>query len=293
LCGAEVDFVDIDAETFNMCPRALERKLAVAETAGRLPKIIMPVHMCGQSADMAAISALARKYGIRLIEDASHAIGGRLNGRPVGDCAFSDICVFSFHPVKIVTTAEGGAATTRDAGLAAAMARLRSHGITRDEGLMSHPSEGPWYYQQLELGLNYRMTDMQAALGASQMTRLAAYVARRASIADGYDAAFAEMDMRLPGRLPGALSSWHLYVMRVDALRRREIFETLRGDGIGVNVHYIPVHLQPYWRARGFAEGDFPAAEAYYRGAISLPLYAGMSQADEARVIDAVRRALA
>lgn len=293
LCGAEVDFVDIDAETFNMCPRALERKLAVAETAGRLPKIIMPVHMCGQSADMAAISALARKYGIRLIEDASHAIGGRLNGRPVGDCAFSDICVFSFHPVKIVTTAEGGAATTRDAGLAVAMARLRSHGITRDEGLMSHPSEGPWYYQQLELGLNYRMTDMQAALGASQMTRLAAYVARRASIADGYDAAFAEMDMRLPGRLPGALSSWHLYVMRVDALRRREIFETLRGDGIGVNVHYIPVHLQPYWRARGFAEGDFPAAEAYYRGAISLPLYAGMSQADEARVIDAVRRALA
>jgi len=293
LCGAEVDFVDIDADTFNMCPRALERKLAVAETAGRLPKIIMPVHMCGQSADMAAISALARKYGIRLIEDASHAIGGRLNGRPVGDCAFSDICVFSFHPVKIVTTAAGGAATTRDAGLAAAMARLRSHGITRDEGLMSHPSEGPWYYQQLELGLNYRMTDMQAALGASQMTRLAAYVARRASIADGYDAAFAEMNMRLPGRLPGALSSWHLYVMRVDALRRREIFETLRGDGIGVNVHYIPVHLQPYWRARGFAEGDFPAAEAYYRGAISLPLYAGMSQADEARVIDAVRRALA
>jgi UDP-4-amino-4,6-dideoxy-N-acetyl-beta-L-altrosamine transaminase len=292
LCGAEVDFVDIDAETFNMCPVALEAKLKAAARDGRLPKIIMPVHMCGQSADMAAIGALAREYGARVIEDASHAIGARLAGRPVGDCAHSDICVFSFHPVKIITTAEGGAATTQDAGLAAEMSRLRSHGITRDEALMTHASDGPWYYQQIGLGLNYRLTDLQAALGTSQMTRLHDYVARRTALADTYDAAFEGLALRRPGRLAGAQSSWHLYVVRVAAARRRAVFEALRADRIGVNVHYIPVHLQPYWRDHGFAPGDFPAAEAYYAGAISLPLYAGLSDVDQARVVIALEKAL-
>jgi dTDP-4-amino-4,6-dideoxygalactose transaminase len=252
----------------------------------------MPVHMCGQSADMAAIGALARAHGVRVIEDASHAIGARLAGRPVGDCAQSDICVFSFHPVKIVTTAEGGAATTQDADLAAAMGRLRSHGVTRDEALMTHASEGPWYYQQIELGLNYRMTELQAALGTSQMTRVHDYVARRAALAAAYDAAFAGVPLLRPGRMPGAESSWHLYVIRVEAARRRAVFEALRADGIGVNVHYIPVHLQPWWRAQGFGPGDFPAAEEYYAGAISLPLYAGLSDADQARVVEGVTKAL-
>jgi UDP-4-amino-4,6-dideoxy-N-acetyl-beta-L-altrosamine transaminase len=293
LCGADVDFVDINADTFNMCPTALEAKLIAADKSGRLPKIIMPVHMCGQSADMAAIGALARKYGAHVIEDASHAIGGRLNGRPVGDCAHSDICVFSFHPVKIVTTAEGGAATTNDAGLAERMALLRSHGITRDTGLMTRESDGPWYYQQLALGLNYRLTELQAALGTSQMSRLDTYVARRALLADRYDAAFAGQPLQRPGRMPGAQSSWHLYVIRVAPEIRRAVFEALRADGIGVNVHYIPVHLQPYWAALGFAPGDFPMAEAYYAGAISLPLFAGLSAVDQSLVIAAVRKALA
>jgi len=275
-----------------MCPVALEAKLKAAARDGRLPKIIMPVHMCGQSADMAAIGALAREYGARVIEDASHAIGARLAGRPVGDCAHSDICVFSFHPVKIITTAEGGAATTQDAGLAAEMSRLRSHGITRDEALMTHASDGPWYYQQIGLGLNYRLTDLQAALGTSQMTRLHDYVARRTALADTYDAAFEGLALRRPGRLAGAQSSWHLYVVRVAAARRRAVFEALRADRIGVNVHYIPVHLQPYWRDHGFAPGDFPAAEAYYAGAISLPLYAGLSDVDQARVVIALEKAL-
>ncbi len=293
LCGAEVDFVDIDAETFNICPRALEAKLATAAQAGRLPKVLMPVHMCGQSADMARIGALARRYGVRVIEDASHAIGARLGERPVGDCARSDICVFSFHPVKIVTTAEGGVATTNDAMLAAAMARLRSHGVTRDSALMTEPSHGPWYYQQIELGLNYRMTELQAALGVSQMARLADVVARRTALADAYDAALAGLPLRRPGRLEQAQSSWHLYVVRVAAERRRAVFEALRADGIGVNVHYIPVHLQPWWRAQGFGPGDFPVAEAYYAGAISIPLYAGLSDEDQARVVAALGRALA
>lgn len=292
LCGAEVDFVDIDPLTFNMCPAALGAKLDRAARAGRLPKIIMPVHMCGQSADMAAIGALARRHGIRIVEDASHAIGARLDGQPVGDCAHSDVCVFSFHPVKIVTTAEGGAATTNDPTLAAEMALLRSHGVTRDQARMSEPSHGPWYYQQVGLGLNYRMTELQAALGTSQMTRLSRYVARRAALAEAYDAALDGLPIRLPGRMKGAASAWHLYVIQVAAERRRAIFEALRANGIGVNVHYIPVHLQPWWRAQGFSAGDFPAAEAYYDGAISLPIYAGLSDDDQTRVIDAVGQAL-
>lgn len=292
LCGAEVDFVDIDPDSFNMCPRALEAKLAQAKAAGRLPKVIMPVHMCGQSADMAAIGALARAYGVRVVEDASHAIGADEGGQPVGACPWSDICVFSFHPVKIVTTAEGGVATTQDPDLAARMARLRSHGVTRDAALMDRPSDGAWYYQQIELGLNYRMTDIQAALGLSQMARLGAYVDRRNVLAERYDRLLADFALALPGRRANSRSSFHLYVIRVAAADRRHVFDTLRARGVGANVHYIPVHLQPYWARHGFAAGDFPAAEAYYAGAISIPLFATMSDTEQDIVVTVLADAL-
>ena len=293
-CGADVDFVDIDSETFNICADKLANKLDMAASAGRLPKVLVAVHMCGQSPDMARISALARAHGVRVIEDASHSIGADYLGAPVGNCAHSEITVFSFHPVKIITSAEGGMALTNDAGLAARMERLRSHGITRDPALMTHVADGPWYYQQLELGWNYRMTDMQAALGLSQLDQLDVFIARRRALADAYDVALAGMALDLPGRLTGAVSSWHLYVIRLhDATRHRAVFEGLRADGIGVNLHYIPVHLQPYYRALGFGPGDCPVAEDYYARAISIPLYAGLSDGDQAQVVAALSRHLA
>lgn len=295
-CGAEVDFVDIDPETFNICPQALATKLAAAKAAGRLPKVIVVVHMGGQSAQMQQIAALVRPLGIRIVEDASHAVGARYLDRPVGDCAYSDIAVFSFHPVKIITTAEGGVALTQDSGLARRMELLRSHGITRDPAQMTHKSEGGWYYQQIDLGWNYRMTEMQAALGLSQLSRLEAFVARRNQLAERYDRLLADLPLDLPGRDSGTLSSFHLYIVRLrhgGAARRRVVFDALRAAGIGVNVHYIPVHLQPYWRAQGFGPGDFPVAEAYYDRAISIPLYSGLSEADQDRVIAEFRRALA
>lgn len=293
LCGADVDFVDVDPETANMCPKALAEKLAAAKAAGRLPKVLIPVHMCGQSCDMAAIGALARTYGVKVIEDASHAIGGSFEGEPVGDCRHSDITVFSFHPVKILTTAEGGVATTQDATLAQKMALYRSHGVTRDPALMEGESEGPWYYQQVELGLNYRMTELQAALGVTQMARLSDYVDRRNLLAERYDAALGNLPLKRPGRLATARSSFHLYVIRVEAARRRAVFEALRAAGIGVNVHYIPVHTQPYYRRLGFDAGQFPQAESYYAQAISIPLYYGLTDAAQDQVIAAVETALA
>lgn len=293
-CGAEVDFVDIEPETFNICADALEARLDAAARAGRLPKVIVAVHMCGQSPDMARIADLARAHGVRIIEDASHSIGADYLGAPVGNCAHSDITVFSFHPVKIITTAEGGMALTGDAGLAARMERLRSHGITRDADLMTHAPDGPWYYQQLELGWNYRMTEIHAALGLSQMDRLDAFIARRRALAEAYDAALAGLPLRRPGRQDGAASSWHLYVIRLDdPARHRAVFEALRAAGIGVNLHYIPVHLQPYYRDMGFSPGDFPASEDYYARAISIPLHAGLSDAEQARVVAVLTEALA
>lgn len=297
-CGADVDFVDIDPETFNLSPVALERKLKAAHAAGRLPKVIVPVHMTGQSCDMAAIAALARRYGVRVIEDASHAIGGRYRDAPIGNCAFSDITVFSFHPVKIVTTAEGGAAMTNDPALAERMRLFRSHGVTRDERLMTRPADGPWYYQQIELGYNYRMTDLQAALGVSQMNRVDDYVARRHAIADRYDALLSGLPVKPPLRRADGRSALHLYVIRLAAETlaapgHRAVFEGLRARGVGVNLHYIPVHTQPYYEARGFAPGDFPEAEAYYAAAISLPMFPTLGEADQVRVVDALKEALA
>lgn len=292
-CGADVDFVDIDPGTFNICADALERKLEVARANGRLPDVIVAVHMCGQSPDMLRIFELARAHGVRLIEDASHAIGAAYQGVPVGGCTFSDITVFSFHPVKIITTAEGGMALTNDSELAVRMERLRTHGITRDPCQMTHAPDGPWYYQQLELGWNYRMTEMQAALGLSQFEKLGFFVARRRELAACYDAMLSKLALGLPERQTGAESSWHLYVVRMnDPKRHRAVFGDLRDMGIGVNLHYIPVHLQPYYRQLGFQPGDFPNAEDYYSRAISLPLHAGLTVQQQEEVVVAVEKAV-
>lgn len=288
-CGASVDFVDIDPDTYNMCPDALEAKLAQSAP----PKVIVPVHMAGQSCDMARIAELARAHGARVLEDASHAVGATEAGHPVGACALSDIAVFSFHPVKIVTTGEGGAALTNDPALAEAMAELRSHGITRDPAKMTEPPHGPWYYQQTDLGWNYRMTDLQAALGLSQIARLDDFLARRTALADRYDRLLADLPLERPARRPEARSSWHLYIVRVAPERHRRTFERLRAAGIGAQLHYIPVHLQPYYRRQGFAPGQFPKAEAYYARAISLPLFPAMTEANQNRVVAALAEALA
>ena len=284
-CGADVDFVDIDPHTLNLSVPALATKLDIAKRAGRLPKILVPVAFAGQSCDMAAIQVLARRYGFKVIEDASHAIGARYAGQPVGSGAQADITVFSFHPVKIVTTGEGGLLTTKDAALAERLRRLRSHGITRDPGLLQDQAQGGWYYEQLELGFNYRMTDIQAALGLSQLERLVLFITRRRALVQRYRELLAEVPVGLIGDQAGAESAWHLFPIRVDGGQRAHVFAGMRAAGIGVNLHYIPVHLQPYYRALGFAPGDFPEAERYYAQALSLPLYADLSEAQQDRVV--------
>ena len=292
-CGAEVDFVDTDPATYNMSVAALEARLVAAAAEGRLPKVVIPVHFAGQSCEMRAIHALGHKYCFRIIEDASHAVGATYLGEPVGNCRYSDITIFSFHPVKIITTAEGGMAMTNDPALAERMERLRSHGITRDPAAMAWDSEGPWYYQQVELGYNYRITDLQAALGRSQLARLDDYVARRHAIAARYDAALAGLPLTTPWQHPDSRSALHLYPIRLhDAARRREVFEALRAAGIGVNVHYIPVHTQPHYHRLGFRPGDFPEAERYYAGAISLPMFPTLTPAQQDEVVAALARVL-
>lgn len=296
-CGAQVDFVDIDPRTCNMCPQALERKLVEADHAGRLPKVVIPVHMGGQSCDMQAIHALAQRYGFSIIEDASHAIGGRYLDRPVGNSQYSDITIFSFHPVKIITTAEGGMALTNSDDVANQITLLRSHGITRDPRRMTRDSDGPWYYQQIELGYNYRMTELQAALGVSQITRLDEYVARRHAIARRYDEQLSGLPVLTPWQHPDGYSALHLYPirLRLESIghSHREVFESLREQGIGVNIHYIPVHTQPYYQRLGFKVGDYPQAERYYAEAISLPMYPTMSDDQQDQVVAAVTEATA
>ncbi|MFD0917602.1 UDP-4-amino-4,6-dideoxy-N-acetyl-beta-L-altrosamine transaminase [Pseudahrensia aquimaris] len=295
-CGAEVDFVDIDPATFNMCPKALAAKLEEAKAAGRLPKVVIPVHLCGQPCDMAAIGELAKKYGFKVIEDASHAIGGRYRDEPVGACAHSDIAVFSFHPVKIVTTAEGGCATTQDDELAAALERFRTHGITRDPNLMENASDGPWYYEQIDLGYNYRMTDLQAALGCSQMQRLDGMVARRHELAERYDTLLADLPLDLPFRHSDGYSGFHLYVvqLKLNEIEKShlEVFEQWRAAGLGVNLHYIPIYRQPHYAKMGFDKAGFPNAEDYYSRSISIPLYHGMSDAQQEVVVDTLHETL-
>ena len=296
-CGASVDFVDVDECTYNMCPRRLAEKLDAAATRGELPKVIIPVHLAGQSCDMAAIHEIASRHGVRIIEDASHAIGGDYRDAPVGDCRFSDITIFSFHPVKIVTTGEGGMALTNDEALAELMRMDRSHGITRDPAQMQHEDAGAWYYEQQRLGFNYRLTDICAALGLSQLSRIEPFVARRRKIARTYDEAFADLPVITPWQHPDTQSAWHLYIIRIDPRRtakaHRAVFDALRDAGIGVNLHYIPVYRQPYYRDLGFGQGHCPNAEAYYAQAISLPMYPGLTEQEQAEVIAAVKNSLA
>lgn len=295
-CGARVDFVDIDPRTYNLCPDALARKLKEAEKNNCLPKVLVAVHLCGQPCDMLAIRALSQQYGFKVIEDASHAIGGRYKGEFIGNCRYSDITVFSFHPVKIITTAEGGMALTNDDALAQQMGLFRSHGITRYTAQMTHAPDGPWYYQQIALGFNYRMTDLQAALGVSQMQRLDDYVARRHVLAKRYDQLLQDVRVTTPWQHPDSYSGLHLYVVRLKLTEigktHREVFEGLRARGVGVNLHYIPVHLQPYYQSMGFAMGDFPVSERYYAEAVSLPMYQTLTLDQQDQVVAALKEAL-
>ncbi len=295
-CGAQVDFVDIDPRTYNLCPQALERKLLEAEKVGALPKIVVPVHLCGQPCEMETIHRLSQRFGFKIVEDASHAIGGKYQGESIGNCRYSDIAVFSFHPVKIITTAEGGMALTNDARLAERMGLLRCHGITRDPALMTQESDGPWYYQQVDLGFNYRMTDLQAALGLSQLGRLKEFLGRRHRLSRCYDECLARLPLQLPQQSPDSSSAWHLYVIRLqlDKISRthKQVFEALREQGIGVNLHYIPVHFQPFYQRMGFRVGDFPEAERYYTEAISLPLFPLLTEQQQDQVVEALARVL-
>lgn len=295
-CGAKVDFVDIDPRTYNLCPSALEEKLKIAEKRGTLPKVVIPVHFSGQPCDMRAIHELSKSYGFRIIEDASHAIGGKYMNEPVGNCRFSDVTVFSFHPVKIITSAEGGMAVTNSDKIAEKMSLLRSHGITRTPSLMTKPMEGSWYYQQVDLGFNYRMTDLQGALGASQMGRLFHYVARRHELAKRYDSLLQGLPLITPWQHKEAYSAFHLYVIRLklDEIERShvEVFEALREREIMVNLHYIPVHTQPYYEDMGFRRGDFPEAERYYSEAISIPLFPTLTYSEQDFVVEALKEAM-
>lgn len=294
-CGANIDFVDIDSRTYNMCVKTLAQKLEQAFHDKKLPKVLIPVHLAGQSCDMKSIHLLAKKYGFRIVEDASHAIGGRYNNQPIGNCLYSDIAVFSFHPVKIVTTAEGGMALTNDDDLFKRLQLFRSHGITRDPNLMTHQSHGPWYYQQIELGYNYRMTDIQAALGVSQMSRLDEYIKCRHKISCRYNYELVDLPLVLPFQSNYSFSAYHLYVIKLNLdeiapLTHKEVFEELRSNKIQVNLHYIPVHTQPFYQKLGFKLGDFPQSEAYYNQAISIPMYPTLSDEDQSKVISTLRK---
>jgi UDP-4-amino-4,6-dideoxy-N-acetyl-beta-L-altrosamine transaminase len=299
-CGAGVDFVDISPDTWNMSVARLEEKLVAARKAGRLPKVVVPVHFGGQPTDQEAIHALGREFGFRIIEDASHSIGASRNGEPVGSGRWSDLVIFSFHPVKIITSGEGGMALTNDEALASQLALLRSHGITRDARRFADPaaaSDPPgWYYEQQCLGFNYRITDLHAALGASQLTRLGQYVERRNELARRYDKALGSLPLKLPRIAAGNVSAFHLYVVRLpgdDGTRRRRVFDSLRAAGVGANVHYLPVHLQPHYRRLGFTPGMFPEAEAHGREAITIPLFPTLADAQQDHVVEALREALA
>jgi len=295
-CGADVDFVDIDPNTYNMSVDALEEKLRRAKAENKLPKVVVPVHLAGQSCEMKRIHALAEEYGFTILEDASHAVGADYLDTKVGSCAFSDMAVFSFHPVKIVTTGEGGMILTNNRDLYEKLTLYRSHGITRDPEKMTRAADGPWYYQQIDLGYNYRMTDLQAALGYSQMQRLDAFVARRREIAARYDELLRDLPLTTPYVMEGAAPSWHIYIVRLDFARigkpKEQIFSEMKKRGVVLNLHYIPVHLQPYYEELGFAKGDFPQSEAYYEEALTLPLYYDLTDAQQDQIVHALKDVL-
>lgn len=287
-CGATIDFVDIELSSGNICIDALEKKLILAKKNNRLPKVVIPVHLAGQSCDMAAIHALSIKYHFSIIEDASHAVGASYKDKPVGSCRYSDITVFSFHPIKIITSAEGGLAVTNNKQLAQEMRKLRSHGIVSDEASMTEPSHGPWYYQQIGLGFNYRMTELQAALGLSQISRLDEFVAKRNELAKVYDQAFETSSLISLTPSGDTYSSYHLYIVLLASEHKashKSIITTLRAKNICAHVHYIPVHTQPYYQQLGFTLGDYPVAEEYYQRAISLPLYPNLGIKEQQYVI--------
>ena len=293
-CGAKVDFVDIDSKTYNLSTKELEKKLIQAKQDNKLPKIVIPVHFAGQSCDMKKIHSLSQEYGFKIIEDASHAIGGKYLDQSIGCCQYSDITVFSFHPVKIITTAEGGLATTNNKELSEHMQLFRSHGVTRDPKLMIKKAEGGWHYQQVELGFNYRMTELQAALGVSQMKRLDEFVALRHQRQKRYDELLKNLPVVVPYQDMDSYSALHLYPIQIktDKVKntRKEIFEALRKNDIGVNVHYIPVHTQPYYENIGFKKGCYPNAEAYYDSAISIPLFSQMSVIQQDMVVKNLKK---
>lgn len=289
-CGAKIDFVDIDPLTSNISIDLLKTKLSIAKKSGELPKIVIPVHLSGEPCDMRAIKVLSAEYGFKVIEDASHAIGAHYLGEPVGASSYSDITIFSFHPVKIVTSGEGGAALTNSVELDQKLKLLRSHGITRDPKMMQYPADDAWYYEQIELGFNYRMTDIHAALGLSQLARLNEYVDRRHKIAGRYDEEFRNAKLQAPYRNPANKSALHLYIIQVESSQHKRIFHELRGNNIGVNLHYIPVHTQPYYQKLGFAWGDFPNSEDYYRRAISLPMFPTLTEVEQTFVIETVEK---
>ena len=295
-CGAQVDFVDINPLTYNLSPEELEKKLIQAKQDNKLPKIVIPVHFAGQSCDMRKIHSLSQEYGFKIIEDASHAIGGKYLDQPIGGCQYSDITVFSFHPVKIITTAEGGLATTNDGVLSERMQLFRSHGVTRDPKLMTKEADGGWYYQQVELGFNYRMTELQAALGVSQMERLDEFVTLRHKHQKRYDELLKNLPVIAPYQDLDSYSALHLYPIKIqiDKLKstRKEIFKALRKNDIGVNVHYIPVHTQPYYENMGFRKGDFPNAENYYESTISIPIFQGLTIKMQDEVLNALKKVL-
>ncbi len=295
-CGAKVDFVDIDQQTYNLSVVELEKKLIQAKKNNKLPKIVIPIHFAGQSCDMKKIHSLSKEYGFSIVEDASHAIGGKYLDKHIGGCQYSDITIFSFHPVKIITTAEGGLATTSDKRLAERMQLFRSHGVTRDSNLMDKSPEGGWYYQQIDLGFNYRMTELQAALGVSQMQRLDEFVAKRHTLQKRYDSLLNGLPIIKPHQDKDSYSALHLYPIQIDlnsvGKSRQQIFDELREDSIGVNVHYIPIHTQPYYQQLGFVKGDFPNSEAYYDRTISIPLFHTMTLEQQDEVCDALMRVL-
>ena len=295
-CDARIDFVDIDQQTYNMSVEELEKKLAQAKQEKKLPKILIPVHFSGQSCDMKKIYSLSKEYGFKVIEDASHAIGGKYLDEPIGGCQYSDITVFSFHPVKIITTAEGGLSTTNNKELSERMQLFRSHGVTRDPELMTKEAEGSWYYQQVDLGFNYRMTELHAALGVSQTQRLNEFVARRHVLQKRYDSLLSDLPIIRPYQDKHSFSALHLYPIQIDlnkvSKNREQIFDELRETGVGVNVHYIPIHTQPYYRQLGFKDGEFPNSESYYKAALSLPLYSGMSFQEQDKVVEFVTKVL-
>ncbi len=295
-CGAKIDFVDIDPYTYNLSVKELQKKLLTAEREGKLPKALIAVHFAGQSCDMQAIRSLSEQYGFYIIEDAAHAVGGSYLDSKVGSCAYADIAIFSFHPVKIITTGEGGMLLTNNKKWADKIELLRSHGITRDSSLMLEQTPGDWYYEQIELGYNYRMTDFQAALGLSQLQELDRFIRRRTEIASFYQQHLADLPLSLPLLENFACSSWHLYVIRLNLkeikVTRKQVFEQLRESGIGVHVHYIPVHTQPYYCRLGFNRGDFPEAELYYREVISLPVFYTLSNEDLIYIVKQLRALL-